>query len=419
MNRQFRDPKSEEDATPGLRDNSAASSLGCPEISVVESHQRAKTKVVIAVTACIILVSLLGAYFFILPSSVSAYVVTREPAAVEMAGPGILDATNKVVITSRIPGFLNSIHVDRNDSVAAGQILAELDARDIHSQLEGALADVEAAKSAVAEAKGNRAKAKAQLDKAKSDLRRRSGLSAGVVSAVEIENLEINARQAQAEYERSSAVEQGAVARVAVATAQVGVLLHKKDEAQIRSPLHGIVVSRDRSVGDLLGAGAQLFQIVDPRSIVIATRLDESIMSLIEPGQSARVRFTSDASQTIDAKVLRVSRVVDPETREFIVELMPDGLPRNWALGQRAHVAITSFLPPRIAIIPLAFVARHDGRAGVWRPVAGRATWTPVELGNASGSYVQVLQGITPGDLILEPQGRYRFEAVAIKGASQ
>jgi len=425
MNHQFRATPAQEADDAGLRrrhladDPSGDGRLYQSRIVGAERKRFRQTKIAIAILLCLALATVGGIYFYVLRSEVSYYVVNRDSAAVEMTGPGILDATNKVVITSRISGFLNSIDVDRNDAVTVGRVLAELDAKDIQSQLDGALADVEVAKSAVVEARGNRAKAKAQLDKAQSDLARRRGLSSGIVSAVEIETLEITVRQAQAEYDRSAAVEQGAGARVAVATAQAGVLQHKRNEAQIRSPLNGVVVSRDRSVGDLLTPGVQLFQIVDPKSIVIATRLDESIMSLIEPGQSAEVRFTSDPAQTISAKVMRVNRVVDPETREFIVELTPDRLPRNWALGQRAYVAIQAVLPPGIAVVPLAFVARRDGRVGVWQSILGRAAWLPIEAGNVSGNYLQVFNGVTAGDYILDPRGRYRFEAVTVKGHSE
>jgi HlyD family secretion protein len=376
-------------------------------------------KVKIAIAVCLILVLSVAAvgYFFLVPSTVPHYVVTPGSVVVEMTGPGILDATNKVLITSRIPGFLNSIAVDRNDLVTAGQTLAELDARDIESELAGALADVDVAKSAVLEATGNRAKAKAALDKANSDLLRRRGLSnSGIVSRVEVDTLEIALQQATAEYDRTAAVEEGARAHVRVATAKVGVLRHKRNEAQILSPMNGVVVSRDRSVGDLLAAGIQLFQLVDPKSIVISTRLDESIMGLIEPGQSAKVRFTSDPVQAIDAKVVRISRTVDPETREFMIELSPDRLSRNWALGQRAFVAIEVFLPPDTLVVPLAFVARRDGRAGVWRRVLGRAVWSPIEAAAVSGKYLQVVRGVAPGDAILDPSGRYTFELVTIEG---
>jgi HlyD family secretion protein len=422
MNRPFRTAATHASDVEGRRghdpriDSSVEDRRYRASIDGIERRQLRKTKIAIAV--CLILVLSAVVYFFVVPSTVPHYAVTPGSVVVEMTGPGILDATNKVTITSRIPGFLNSISVDRNDLVTAGQALAELDAKDIESELEGALADVDVAKSAVVEAIGNRAKAKAALDKANSDLVRRRGLStSGIVSRVEVDTLEIAVQQATAEYDRSAAVEEGASARVRVASAKVGVLQHKRNEAQILSPLKGVVVSRDRNVGDLLTAGIQLFQLVDPKSIVISTRLDESIMGLIEPGQSAKVRFTSDPIQAINAKVVRISRTVDPETREFMIELSPDGLPRNWALGQRAFVAIDVVLPPETLVVPLAFVARRDGRAGVWRRVLGRAIWAPIEAGAVSGKYLQMLHGVAPGDVVLDPRGRYTFEAVAIEGS--
>jgi HlyD family secretion protein len=230
-----------------------------------------------------------------------------------------------------------------------------------------------------------------------------------------LESLEIAFRQAQAEYERLTAVEERTRAQVRVAAAQVEVLQYKRSEAQIRSPLNGVVVSRDRSVGDLLTAGVQLFQIVDPKSVIVSTRLDESVMGLIESGQKVTLRFTSDPVRLIEATVLRISRTVDPETREFVVDVAPDDLPRNWALGQRAQVAIHAPLPPGILAIPLEFIARRSGQPGVWRHVGDRALWTPIEAGTVSGLYAQVLGGLSAGDVVLHPRGRYAFELVAIK----
>jgi len=370
-----------------------------------------KSKIAIA----ILLVSSMAGfvYLFLIPSRVAQHTVTSGSVQIGIVGPGILDATNKVTITSRIPGFLNSLKVERNDVVTIGQTLAELDAKDIRSQLEGALADVDAAKNAVVEAVGNRDKAKAALEKASRDHVRRRALSSGVVSQAELETSEIAVRQATADYERSVAIGEKSRAQVRVAAAAANVMQHKLDEAQIRSPLNGVVVSRDRSVGDLLTVGVQLAQLVDPESIVISTRLDESVMAMIEPGQSAKVNFTSDPLQAIDAKVMRVGRSVDPETREFIVDLSPERLPRNWALGQRAHVSIQVPLPPDSIVLPLSLVSRRDGRPGVWRLLVGRAVWSSIETGAISGTYIQVLQGVKPGDVILDPKGRYTLEAVS------
>jgi HlyD family secretion protein len=381
-----------------------------------------RRKIAIAAFFCALFILALGNlyYFYGVATSPQYYLVRSEAVVVDMTGPGILDATNKVTITSRIAGFLSSISVDRNDVVTAGQIIAELDADDIQSQLVGAIADVDAARSAVLEARGNQEKARAALERAEKDLVRRRGLSqSGVVSQVEIDTLETALRQAQAEFDRLTAVEERMKAQVRVAEAQVGVLQHKRAEAQIRSPLNGMIVSRDRSVGDLLTAGVQLFQIVDPRSVIISTRLDESIMGLVDSGQKATLRFTSDPARRVEARVLRISRTVDPETREFVVDVVPDDLPRNWALGQRAQAAIYVPLPPGTLAIPLEFVARRDGQPGVWRYLAGRAAWTAIEAGSVSGLYLQVSGGLSSGDVVLHPKGRYMHEPVSIEGMAR
>ncbi len=379
-----------------------------------------------ATKAAIIISALLASgtaclfYFYGFGSVAPHYVVAQGSVLVEITGPGILDATNKVMITSRIPGFLKSISVERNDVVTVGQEIAELDASDIQNQLEAIRADAAAAKSAILEAQANESKALAALDKANNDLVRRRRLSqSGVVSVVDIENLEIAQRQAQAEHDRAKALAERARAQALAAEAQTAVLEHKRAEADIRSPLNGMVVSRDRSVGDLLTAGVQLFQIVDPGSIIVSTRLDESIMALIEPGQQAALRFTSDPTRAVNAKVSRVGRSVDPETREFMVEVTPEQVPRNWALGQRVNVAIEVPLPPESIAVPQLFIAHRAGRAGVWRVVRGRATWTPVEVGAVSGTYLLVHGGVSPGDVIVHPKGRYELEPVTMEMSQQ
>jgi HlyD family secretion protein len=121
----------------------------------------------------------------------------------------------------------------------------------------------------------------------------------------------------------------------------------------------------------------------------------------------------------INARVLRVSRSVDPETREFMIDVVPEELPRNWALGQRAQVAIHVPLPPDSVTIPLEFVSHRDGQSGAWRKIDGRAIWKPIEAGTVRGVYLQVLGGLSAGDLILHPKGRYMFERVAIKELQQ
>jgi HlyD family secretion protein len=48
----------------------------------------------------------------------------------------------------------------------------------------------------------------------------------------------------------------------------------------------------------------------------------------------------------------------------------------------------------------------------LWIVEGGRATWVPVTLGHPSGTAVQVLGGLRPGNVVLRPKGRFDFEPI-------
>ena len=80
---------------------------------------------------------------------VKAHRVDANGAVWVVRGPGLLDATNKVLITSRIQGRLTKVEAQRNDVVLKGFTLAQLDVEDLKSQLVAARADLDAATEAV------------------------------------------------------------------------------------------------------------------------------------------------------------------------------------------------------------------------------------------------------------------------------
>jgi HlyD family secretion protein len=364
-----------------------------------------------------LLVALCAAYlawFYLLPSRLDASKVGLGPPSLEMNGPGLLDATNKVVITARIQGFIRTLTVDRNDSVWKGQVLATLESVDLANQLAAAQAEANAAGRGIAEAESAREGTKAAAEKARSDFERRGKLvGTGSVSQAEYTNAESAFRQAEAQHARAGAAVERAKAQLAAALANVKVLEQRLQEATIASPIDAVVVNRERSVGDLLSPGAALMHLVDPASIIIAARFDESAMGAIKPSQTAKVRFASNPGRVFDGRVLRLSRQVDQETREFTVDILLEQLPDNWALGQRANVTIHIESLPSL-VISQAHIARRDGKPGVWTVRDGRAQWVPVVLGTPLGTAVEVRAGLSINDAVLSPEGRYWMEPVEV-----
>jgi HlyD family secretion protein len=320
-----------------------------------------------------------------------------------------------VMATARIQGFMKAIYVDKNDRVIPGQVLAEIESDDLASQLAAALSDADAADFAVSEARGNQESIRALADKAKADFERRRGLlQTATISQADWMASEAAFKQTQADLARAGVTIERLLAQAATARANVRLLQVRFNDATIRSPLNGIVVRKNRNVGDLLVPGAVLMEIVDPSTVILAARFDEAIMGTIKPGQRITAQFAAELGRTFKGSVLRLNRQVDQETREFEVDIVLDELPTTWAIGQRSTVIIVATGPETTIAIPKDIIVRRRGRVGVWKIEDGRAVWVPVTLGYPSGNAIQVLSGLQPGDVVLPPKGRFEFEPVNV-----
>ncbi len=345
---------------------------------------------------------------------VKAHRVDANGSVWVVRGPGLLDATNKVLITSRIQGRLTKVDAQRNDVILKGFMLAQLDVEDLKSQLVAARADLEAASEAVSVAQSNVTRASAASSKLLADMdRRQKLLTSGAVSRAEVDALDSTIRQAQAELQGAVLSVRRAEAQRQSADANVSLLESRVDEGTVRSPLSGVVVSRDKNVGDIVGLGSSIMQLVEPASLIISARFDESSLSAVKAGMMATVNFVSSPRKEYHGRVQRIGRLVDQETREFTVDIGLDDLPENWALGQRASVSVSTDVSSVMPFVPQHYVRREDGKTGVWVLRNSRAYWQTVRLGFSSGPLVEIVEGVRHSDVVLEPIGRYTFELVA------
>ena len=371
--------------------------------------------------AVVIAVSALGLcglrYFY--PHVVEGEVLRPGMLDVELQGPGILSALTEASVGSRIQARIVALAVDRNDVVAEGETLARLAFDDLRGERDAAEASAQAARRAVSGAEAERDRAVATLDKARTTHERQVQLFAkGVSSEAGLEDALAARREAEADRARADrAVEQAEAERDA-ATARVAVASAQLDDSVLRAPISGVVVSRARHVGEVLTPGSEVLHLVDPASLVLTARLDESAISRVLPGLSARVTFTR-ADESIHGHVLRLGREVDQETREFDIDIALDTLPANWALGQRAIASIMIERRGPVLSVPSSFLVWRHGRPGVWVATGGRARWQEVMLGEAGSERVEIRQGVADGDTILKPSSPYPFMRVRLAGGSR
>lgn len=229
-----------------------------------------------------------------------------------VSASGTLGARVTVQVGSQVSGQIEALMVDFNSPVKKGQIIARLDPATFETRVAQAQADLRAADSAAQVARDNLAvrqaelaKARIALDDAGRNLERKKALVAQqFLSPAELDS-------AQAAFDTAREQVRSAEAGLRVSTAQVAnadalvaqrqaVLRQAQVELAhtvIRSPVDGVVISRNVDVGQTVAASLQapvLFSIAqDLREMEVNIAVDEADVGRVKPGQ--KVRFSVDA----------------------------------------------------------------------------------------------------------------------------
>jgi multidrug efflux system membrane fusion protein len=162
--------------------------------------------------------------------------------------------------------------------------------------------------------------------------------------------------------------------------AQAQVNLVKLDIARlvIHAPFDGILETDTAEIGSRLGLGDTCATVIDLSSVKVEGYVSEREVDKIEPGQSATARLINE--RTIPGTISFISRVSDPETRTYLVEVtLPnqDGRIRD---GMTAELRID--LPAEVAhLIPQTALTLDDaGRLGVRLAIEGKARFVEIQI---------------------------------------
>ena len=338
------------------------------------------------------------------PMAVVMHKLATGPVVAEVMGTGTLEARVKTTISPRIQERLAEVLVDQNDMVKTGQLLARLDDGELKMQVEVAEATRVAARASLERVKTDEARAVAVAKQAQLDHQRVSDLVATKVASQQdfdkaIETLQV----AGADVKRSQAAIAEAESQVMTAEKNLAYQKERLTYTQILSPYDGLVVRRDRDPGGVVVPGGSLLQLISTNEIWVAAWVDETAMSDISTGQSARVVFRSEPGKNYPGEVARLGRETDRETREFLVDVRVKELPRNWTVGQRAEVFIETGRKSGDLVLPQGFVQWRGGRAGVFVNEHGKARWRAAPLGLRGRETVEIAQGVSAGEQVVKP----------------
>jgi len=210
--------------------------------------------------------------------------VSRGDIESVVTATGTLNPVVLVDVGSQVSGKIEKIYVDFNSRVKKGEVLAELDQSQLEAQIEQNQANYQNAVAAVESAK-------VALEIAQKNYERAQNLYAkNLISSQEMDQAEANYLQAKANLTQAQA-------RASQAKYQLDASKVNLSYAIIRSPIDGVVVSRNINVGQTVAASFQapvLFQIAnDLTKMKVQCLVDEADVGKVKEGQ--KVKFTVEA----------------------------------------------------------------------------------------------------------------------------
>jgi HlyD family secretion protein len=269
-------------------------------------------------------------------------VLERGSITQSVAANGTLNPVVLVSVGSQVSGIVKKLYADFNDKVKAGEILAELDPSLIRAQL--------------AQSEANLASARASLELAKANEKRNRDLYAQ----------EYIARQ---DLDTSVQALEAAKAQVAQAEAQVSRDRTNLGYTVIRSPVSGVVVSRDVDMGQTVAASfqtPQLFKIAqDLSKMQIDSSYAEADVGKIRIGQPVEFRVDAFPNRTFHGAVRQVR--LNPTTLQNVVTydvvVSVNNPDKVLMPGMTAYVNITVAHREDALLVPNAALRFHPAEA--------------------------------------------------------
>lgn len=320
--------------------------------------------------------------------------LTRGEIAQTVSANGTLNPVVLVNVGTQISGRIQRLYADFNDRVKAGQILAELDPRLVEAQLRQSRAAV--------------ASARADLRLAESDEKRTRAL-------VERKFL------SDADLDKASKTVDVARAALETALAKVAYEETNLHYTVIRSPVSGVVISRNVDVGQTVAATFQtpvLFQIAqDLTKMQIDTNLAEADVGGVRVGQT--VTFTVDAypEKTFSGAVrqIRLNPTIQQNVVTYDVVVAVDNPEGLLLPGMTAVVVIRVAERDNVLRVPLAAlrfrpadpsgaapIEAREGERIVYRVDQGKLIPLPVRIGIYGSRQAELIEGaLNEGDALV------------------
>ncbi len=297
---------------------------------------------------------------------VATYEVTPQEFNHFTSFQGTVKTMKNINVYPEIPGQLLEVMVVEGQKVEKDQVLARIDDGGLLAQL---------------------AQAKSQLLLAETVFNRQERLWSQNIGS------EIQFLQAKTQFESAEKA--------------VDALSLQAEKSVVRAPFDGTVDQIFKEPGTIVapGIGSELFRVVNIDEVYVEVDVPETHITSISEGSKVRVNLSA-IGEEIDARISRVSKVINPSNRSFSVEVPLENKSGFIRPNLMASVAINDYSNKSAIMIPQSVVSENaEGKQYCFALEKSAEGYVAkrliIETGKTSEDFIEVLEGIENGALLI------------------
>ncbi len=347
------------------------------------------------------------------PVPAEVVMLRSEPVPAVLQAPGTVQPRDRIVLSAQINGFVREVRVNPGNTVAAGQTLVVLDARDADSQKEAAQASIQEAQAALAEARRGlemaqsmRTAAKSAADLASATLVRYQKLfDSRSVAPQELDEVRARRDEAAADLAAKDAMVAAAQERLRQSEARIAQANAQSRRADVyvswtvvKAPATGRVVERSVDPGTAIFPGSPLITLESISRPQVLASLPTTDAAHVRSGMEVQVRIA--AGKPINCRISEIIPLSTPgsHTVQFKADLPNDVAEVS---GSYATVEIPAGMRQAI-LVPLQAVRESGQLTGVFVvDSSAKARFRLVKTIAHDSGRVELLAGVQPGERVV------------------
>lgn len=304
-----------------------------------------------------------------------------------------LEAMEEVVIYPRVTGRLEKFSVYEGEPVSKGQVIAELDHRDVDAQINSIKAQINVARARLESAR-------ASFENATNERERyRKLVKEGYATSQQLELKETAFLQAQADVTLQKASIQQYKAELARNEVNLS-------EYYIKSPIDGRVMEDySHTVGAMISPSVAIARIGVTERLKAVIKAPSARAVHFRKDMKAHLNVTSLGARGLEGRVTLISPAVDTATRTTTVEVGLSNEKGELKPGMFAEVYIIEDEAENALVIPKEALFEQDGETFVFLVREGFVKKVIAIIGIENDIHYEVLDGLKMGDQVVVSGG--------------